>query len=262
MKSLGPVYAAQYDSLESPSGCLEGTRTSIIESMLDWAVSPSSVFSIYRLGGLAGTGKSTIAKTFCENAIALEQFRVVTFFASKSSANRRDPFRALYTFACELAYKNIAVREKVLEAIRAHPDVKQRPMKEQVQSLLAKPIRAAQSSGNTRPLLIVIDALDECFKINGVEGGRLIRDLADALQGLPVKLVVTSRLEESLRKMFDSLPDKVTRLLHEVESLEVGADVDLILKQGFETIAVEHAIATRPWPTQEEIAQLNARTKI
>jgi hypothetical protein len=216
--------------------------------------------SIFRLAGLAGTGKSTVIRTFCERVSEDDRFLLASFFASRNSAERRDPLAILHTFAYDLAIASNRVRPHVLSALRSPQDILDKPMHEQVEQLLAGPIGKAQQSGCT--IVFAIDALDECQKDTaGVEGGRLIQLLTQALQHQPVKLVISSRQEASLEKMFRSLPHATLRL-HEVGSLIVAADVRRILNAGFENIRRNRAdeLGADPWPTESDLAKLVNQT--
>jgi hypothetical protein len=227
--------------------------------MLSWVAEPSSTsssFSVFWLAGLAGTGKTTIAKTFCQRVRSDSSFLLASFFASRNSAERRDPYSVLHTFAHELAITSNRIRPHVLAAVRAPQDIMQQEMYEQVSQLLAGPISKAQLCGRT--IVLAIDALDECQKDTaGVEGGPLIELLAKALQDQPVKLLITSRQEDSLVSMFESLSHVALRL-HEVGSATVEADVRQVLEAGFADIRRKHAraLGTEQWSTQSHLDTL------
>jgi hypothetical protein len=252
LNTLRPVSSAYYDSLDSPSGCLDGTREDVLLQMVTWTRETSPAMSIFWLAGLAGTGKSAIAKSYCE-MVSSSDLIFATFFASRNSADRRDPLNIIRTFAYELAVVHPQIRSHVLAAIRSPPDIMQRPMKEQIDRLLAQPLSSALYGGHS--LVIVIDALDECNKIGRVEGGTLIPLLAEALRNLPVKLLVTSRQEKSLVGMFDSLGHIPLRL-HEVASDAVEPDVRRIFDVGFEEIRREHELTNELWPSEADLQSL------
>jgi hypothetical protein len=203
------------------------------------------------LSGLAGTGKSAIAKTFCEQQ-AGKSTLMTTFFASRSSAERRNPFNVIHTFAYELATVDARIRPHVLSAVRSPPDIMHCPMTEQIERLLATPLRQAQSG---RTLVLVIDALDECDRIDRVESGALILLLADVLRSLPVKLLVTSRQEPSLVRMFKSLPHVPLRLL-DIAAEAVELDVSRVLESGFAEIRKQHDLTKVSWPSQADLDSL------
>jgi nucleoside-triphosphatase THEP1 len=226
--------------------------------MHSWVAEPSSSssMSIFWLAGLAGTGKSTIVKTFCERVSNDDRFLLASFFASRNSAERRDPYRILHTFAYQLAVASDRIRSHVLSAARAPQDVMQEPMQEQVKQLLAEPIKRAQLFGRT--IVFAIDALDECQKSPaGVEGGPLIELLALLLQDQPVKLLVASRQEDSIANMFRSLSHVPLRL-HEISSAVVEADIRRILNAGFADMWRRRArdIGTDLWPTESQLNTL------
>jgi hypothetical protein len=183
-------------------------------------------------------------------------FLVASFFASRNSAERRDPYRILQTFAYQLAVTNDHIRPHVLSAIRGPQDVMQEPMQEQIKQLLAEPLKKAQLRGRT--VVFAIDALDECQKsAAGVEGGPLIELLARLLQHQPVKLLVASRQETSIASMFRSLSHVPLRL-HEIESAIVEADVRRIFDAGFADIRQRRArdVGTDTWPTRSQLDTL------
>jgi hypothetical protein len=225
-----------------------------------WSLETLDAFCLYWLAGLAGTGKTTIAKTYCEQMAGNSNIWVNSFFISKNLVERRNPFRILYTLVCELAYRNNIIRKNVLVAIDSDPSIKARSIQVQVKSLLAHPFATAHRAGKTQSLILVIDALDECDTVDGVDGSLFISILASALKDLPIKLVVTSRLEEPILKMFDSLPNKDTRFLHDLNQDEVAADVQLVWKAGFKRIVDTLGIKPLPWPTDEVIRDLTERT--
>jgi Cdc6-like AAA superfamily ATPase len=61
---LSAVQEAAVDSFENQheDECLPGTRTKLLDEILEWAVSPHGK-SIFWLNGMAGTGKSIISRT-------------------------------------------------------------------------------------------------------------------------------------------------------------------------------------------------------
>jgi hypothetical protein len=212
---------------------------------------------VYWLAGHAGTGKSAIAKTLCKALDAQHNTWVITFFVSKDDAERRDPFRIIHTFAWELSRKDMVMRQHIFAATKSQPDLKERTLKEQVKELFRS---AVEASAGVRSVILVLDALDECFPVDGVEGGSLIHDLAEALIDLPVRLVVTSRIENSLQRMFTLLPSQITKRLHEIEETSVTSDVRRILSDGFAKIGTKYAISATPWPSPEDLEVLVVRT--
>lgn len=66
LRDLQPIRDATYAKVNKEP-CVEGTRTDIIERVMKWCKDPSPESpAIYWLSGMAGTGKSTIAYTICQ----------------------------------------------------------------------------------------------------------------------------------------------------------------------------------------------------
>jgi hypothetical protein len=240
---------------------MPGTRQEVMRMLIAWVTEASPDISIYWLAGLAGTGKSTINRSFCEQVARLRNCRVVSFFASKNDVKRRNPFLVLYTFVYELAIIHGGFRGHLLNALRGHPNIKHRLMREQVETLLARPLEASISHSTTFPTLVfTIDALDECDDKLWSQVATLILETTRTLAGFPCKLLVTSRLEEPIRKMFDSLPNKTTRFLHDLNKNQVAADVRRVWEEGFKDIVAAFDVNPLPWPADEAKRHLTERT--
>src|SRR5258706_14937349 len=76
---------AGYDTNRSgaPSGCFKGTRVEILHSIMAWLGRPVTDVSrpIYWVNGLAGIGKSTIARTVAEQVNGFGLPMASLFFA-------------------------------------------------------------------------------------------------------------------------------------------------------------------------------------
>jgi hypothetical protein len=94
--------------------------------------------------GMAGTGKTTIAKTFCDRLARDDQISA-TFFASRQAVDRQDPSNVVRTFAYDLACAFPSSRPSILDFLRSTPAVTDTVLHKLVDKLLADPLVAAQS---------------------------------------------------------------------------------------------------------------------
>jgi hypothetical protein len=258
LNSLNPTLSARYDSASAPAGCLEHTREDVLGKLYDWVNQYSPRLSIFWLAGMAGTGKTTIAKTFCDQLV--QDGRIIaTFFASRQAVDRQDPSNIVRTFAYDLACAFPSSRPSILDFLRSTPAVTDTVLHKLVDKLLANPLVAAQSlPASSRSIVFVIDALDECEKVQNMPSGSLIPLIAAALRELPVKFLVTSRLEPRIRSMFDLLgPDAFQ--LHNVEDHVVARDVHRYLEDGFSKITSIHHLSSNGWPPADIITTLTTR---
>jgi hypothetical protein len=156
---------------------------------------------VFWLTGVAGTGKTTVAKSIADMA-SKEKYLVITFFFSHTSADRRDYSKVIPTLAYQLArYDQLG--HHIVAAIDSDKDVVTSGTAIQAKKLLFDGLRAP-SSPIERGVLIVLDALDECQKdSNHTNGGDLIPILLAGLKDIPfVKVLLTSRPEPSIERMF------------------------------------------------------------
>src|ERR1700733_11983421 len=88
-EKLNPVPAAAHDSYETyrKNSCLKGTRAELLRKIYSWMTNTTSQ-SIYVLHGIAGTGKSTVAKTVAEDA-ARDRVLGASFFFSRDEDRQK-----------------------------------------------------------------------------------------------------------------------------------------------------------------------------
>jgi hypothetical protein len=263
LKELSYVPSARYDSDELQDQvmmCLEGTRVALLADLDAWATS-STTAPFFWLNGLAGTGKSTVARTFCEHVAKLQSppVRLATFFVSRHSADRRKPVNILHTLVHQLAAQDGSIRSKLTQALADEPDLLSRSLGHQVTKLLVGAFAGLEPS---RPAIFVLDALDECeADALGREGGQLLPLLAQAVDASAsfVKLLVTSRLEPTIRKMFDEIQassssgSKVLRL-HDIDRTIVRNDIRQYLIHSLRILAV--TFKADDWPTTGQLELL------
>jgi hypothetical protein len=178
--------------------CLPGTRTEIISDITDWINSTGDdVRRVLWLSGPAGKGKSAIAHTIANRFNDVGGLGSCYCFDHQQAADRRHE-RIFSTIARDLADRDPEMRRVLAEAVNDASSLKTTvDIVQQWDKLLMKPL--GKSSGSiVRPVVIVIDALDES---GGVETRlRLLQILAGKLgvqriTKLPAnfRVIVTSR---------------------------------------------------------------------
>jgi tetratricopeptide (TPR) repeat protein len=258
LSKLQPVASGRYNAIGAPTGCLENTRVMVLDTLVKWAEDSSSTQYVYWLSGLAGTGKTAIMRTLCER-LSERQLLGASFFISRAADNRRDARCILQTLIEQLAYTVPALRRPICDALNANPGVVELALELQLRALLEVPYDTAES-GFSHPIVLVIDAFDECKKDkdSGRHGGDFLPLLLMALSRCQpyLKLVITSRLDQPILDMFrDANP--TTMRLHEMEWMAVHPDMRLYLQHGFALIAMNRRLPLQGrWPTEDEIDKL------
>jgi hypothetical protein len=244
--------------IDDHTACLK--EVDLLADLDTWAASPTSA-PIFWLNGLAGTGKSTVARTFCERVSKRRDpsVQVATFFISRHSTDRRKAVNILHTLVYQLAAQDSKLRSILTRAIAEEPDLLSRSLGHQVSKLLGETLACLKPS---RPAILVLDALDECeADAQGRQGGELLPLLAKAVDASAsfFNLLVTSRLEPTIRKMFDGIQapssarSEVLRL-HDIDRTIVRNDIRQYLVHSLRALAV--TFKADDWPSQDQLELL------
>jgi len=189
---------------------------------------------IFWLAGMAGTGKTSIAVTLCR---MLESDPDVllggTFFCSRTSgvATQTDVRNILPTLAGMLADQSpdfAAVLSAELKPTSGAPVRK--PVSDQIGPLLQQPLIFLTSE--SRPIVFVIDALDECS--NERELAELLAAIVTCKCAANVKFILTSRPETHIfgSPIADRVHNDILQL-HNIDTGEVTEDIRLYISNAF-----------------------------
>lgn len=144
---------------------------------------------------------------------------VASFFFSINAADTRSNSKFCPTIAAKLAKLRDfgSFRSTLTEALKENPTVETCDFGEQFEELLCSPLKQTN-----KPVLIIIDALDECDKRDRSE---LLSVLLNKLEQLPmVKVMITSRPEPDITKLLQK--GRSVRS----SSLQGSGDVDSSIK--------------------------------
>ncbi|KAF8607918.1 hypothetical protein BDV93DRAFT_542055 [Ceratobasidium sp. AG-I] len=232
LRSLSPSLAAQYASAESTdlrrNGCTLNTRVDLLNRLKAWAEDGSSK-RIYWLNGMAGTGKTTIAYSLCDQ-LESNLTLAASFFCSRQLPACRNVTLIIPTVAYQLARFSLPFRHALSKVLEQAPDIRTLKVSKQFQKLIVEPLLEIES---TMPsdLVVVIDALDECDSKDGVD--QILEALLSHPPGLPIKFFMTSRPEAEIQDQMHSgqsrgIPEKLD--LHNLDRSVVREDIKTYLK--------------------------------
>lgn len=254
---------ASYLSRAPDSGCFPGTRKTVLDQISTWFDEDhSQTPKIFWLYGLGGTGKTAVSHTVCAKFYSDGQLGA-SFFLSRDEADRRRVASIFPTLAFQLASVNYTYRRKLCDVLKEHPDAPSRAQQYQLRELLLQPLKEVPS---LPPYLIVLDALDECDKERGTEGGDLIPLILRELpgSGLNIKVLITSRPERSIRDIFkvvgreiNTYDTTVLRVL-DMNQSAIKEDIAIYLAHHLQRIQVNRNI-NPPWPGDEAFNDLVKR---
>ena len=159
---MGAAYNSQ--QVAKVDACFEGTRVKLLVGVGRWMSDTSDGDDtgkpIYVLDGIAGIGKSTVAKTVAKRAANINSLGA-SFFFSRDHADRQQASSFVHTVACQLAYHDPSYGEAIATAVDNHPQRLNEAIAEQFSTFIAQPLHNLLEQRAT-PLVFVFDALDEC----------------------------------------------------------------------------------------------------
>ncbi|KAG8785709.1 hypothetical protein FRC12_017251 [Ceratobasidium sp. 428] len=242
LAGLAPARTAIYDSSAATQfrrECTQNTRQLILRELQDWASDPNSA-KVYWMNGMAGTGKTTIAYSFCRILAASNQL-AANFFCSRSLPERREVTRIVPTIASQLSFFCRPMRDILSRVLENDPDVSIRQVMTQFEKLISEPLRSVKDKLPAGLPVVVIDALDECSDQDNVR--LFLSALLRFSEDLPIKFFVTCRPDAAiLRKLAgnDTLPHSLFHL-HDIEESLVQADIELYLNHELEVLRATQA---------------------
>ena len=212
---------------------------------------------IFWLNGMAGTGKSTIARTVAQ-VFADEGYLGASFFFKKGEGDRGTASRFFTTIATDLiAYVPVLI-SGITKAINANPAISEKALKYQFEKLILQPLlETRQAIPNASGLVIIIDALDECEREEDIKV--ILQLLAQTKNILPVPLrvFVTSRPELPIRLGFKQMLDGTYQdlILHDIPKETIEHDIALFLEHELKVVSEQRSLPLE-WPSKDQIQAL------
>ncbi|KAM3549502.1 hypothetical protein ARSEF4850_008817 [Beauveria asiatica] len=249
------VEDAAFDSRanEQIATCIKDTRHELLKEMMYWSSNQTGEH-VYWLQGKAGTGKSTIARTIAAH-LSANGCLAGSFFFRRTESDRSNAGRLFTTIAVQLVERLPSVAEYVRNVIEADPNISAKGLGEQFRKLIQRPLEAACHT-LSKPMTVVIDALDECETDQDIT--TIIRLIVqnDPPQAGPLKFLITSRYEPPIRLGFNDSHGKFVEFpLHTIPAPTVERDIATYLEFRIGEIRRQHKIAEN-WPSQAMLQNL------
>jgi hypothetical protein len=204
---------------------------------------------------LAGTGKSTIARTIARRY--LDQKRLgASFFFSRGGGDVSHAGKFFTSFAVQLARNVPQIQRFISDAVIERNNIANQSLRDQWRQLVFYPLSRLNNSPSLCSYVLIVDGLDEC---NNEDHIRIILQLLAEARLLEVRLrvLITSRPEVPIRHGFCQIPDIEHRdfILHDIEAGIVDHDIFVFLKHELRSIGQERNLGA-DWPGDLIIRQL------
>ncbi|CAG8620682.1 3261_t:CDS:2, partial [Acaulospora colombiana] len=201
--------------------CMQGTRLTVLEEARKWMVDDHAP-QLFWLNGVAGSGKSTVAKQLSEEWKAKSRL-AGRFFFSRDAEETRSPKLFFTTIAQQgLSHLGPAAQTAFALGIRKLRDPVSATLEEQCSDIFEAPLQLVQQNS-----VLILDALDEC-ELRTCQ--QLLRILLPRLHNLPrLKIFLTSRPELHIR-------EKIQEHTHHFLSFRIDApenvqDVEIYMRR-------------------------------
>ncbi|KAF2861179.1 hypothetical protein K470DRAFT_270036 [Piedraia hortae CBS 480.64] len=207
---------AAYDSMDlgnhDHSGelqlCLNDTRVQIIQRIMDWATTANDQ-RVFWLSGMAGTGKSTIARTIAHR-LAKDGYLSGSFFFRRGQEKLDRAHYLFPTLARQMAYFMPSIGHKIAAASRRSPhDLHAKVLASQFNALFEEPLSGYSTGHVTDIRVIVIDALDQCEDWEAIGYAIALWPTLRAHTSMNLRVFVTSRTDNKSKNQwsYDELKD-------------------------------------------------------
>lgn len=211
--------------------CLPGTRSAIINEITDWINLPNTkdVPRAFWLHGVAGSGKSALALTICDQFDSINLLGSVFFF-DKSFPDRA-PSKLFSTISRDIA--NLVPEwglslAKVLHS--SHAVRTTSAVKEQWERFILEPAGTlAKSTSPPRRIVIVIDGVDEAMPS---PARKLMLTMFEELEKLPsmFRVLITSRPDNDICTSLHGKEFIFARDMGTIDDQSSSQDIDLYIR--------------------------------
>ena len=241
------------------TACLQGTRTKIIESIINWGTDISSEQNILWLYGLAGSGKSTISTTVADHFHEIGILGAYIFFDRKF-AQESHPTAVIRTLAYQLSLARPGVATAISAIIDITPTISALSIQRQFQQLLLDPLLTEGTIEADKPLILVLDAFDECGTVKERED--LLEQLAERSTKFPrnIRIFITSRPEKDIRDAFELQSHILVQELDVTSDANVS-DISSYFRHCMARIRKKNKslLLGVDWPGEDDIQKLTER---
>ena len=254
LERLEPVKAG-YDL---DSRCMQGTRQSILDRIMAWVADPQEgngapLGNTCWFYGSPGIGKTSLAHSICASLHDREQL-AGAFFCRRDDPNLSKHRNILPTLINKLAGTFPLFRGIVANRLRNDANLTPQSMK----GSLFLDLICDLPRQPKHPLVLVIDALDEC----GDERSRpsLLKVLTDASSRAPwLKIIITSRPEDDIQCFFNALAQSSYSSYNLAADQTSSTDLRTFAQSEFDSVAKRWCLST-PWPEESLFNKVIARS--
>ncbi|EKM81453.1 hypothetical protein AGABI1DRAFT_125839 [Agaricus bisporus var. burnettii JB137-S8] len=237
-----------------PPRCHPDTRLKIRERLMRWLMKEYDEWKMLWVRGSAGTGKSAVAQSFADSCEEEEILGASYFFSRTAGRDKLETVvpTLVYQLAREVPEYHTLIEHRLAKdhvLLRNSPPV-------QFRKLIVEPFATLQHQHPRKPIVVILDGLDEC------KGGNAQREIFEMITNairtnpdLPLRWLIFSRPEAHLKNVFPrSLECGREELIIDTECRE---NVERYVKDRLiEIKATYDDMIPADWPPQNKLEEL------
>ena len=266
-KTLNPDIALRrtaYDDQGKPP-CDEDTRVDILDDITTWVndVSPGSR-NFFWLSGDPGCGKSAVTASlarYCKDVGTLW----AQFFINRNNEATTNPRVYFPSIAHQIAEHSLnkAVEKAIYDILKAKPSLLDGMTLDQARTLFVQVVQVACDLDQEKPVVIVIDGLDETNRKSLKDTATIFSKLFKEVKRPNAKVFISSRTDDEITKPFyrslQSHKDHVVHLHLDTSDPSCIEDVSKYLSKNLQRLVEEWDLNWAVWPGRKRFEMLCIR---
>jgi len=206
---------------------------------------------------MAGTGKSTIARTVAR-LFADQKCLGGSFLFSRGRGDMGHAKRFCTTIAVQMAELSPELARNICDEVSEQPRISEKAIFEQWKHLILRPLQKVKVPPSaSRPIVLVVDALDECDQQEDVKSILGIFETVKNATQVKIRIFVTSRPETPIRLGFRDMSSiwHQDLILQNVPREIIEHDIRVFFRHELTRIRTQHDLPTN-WPQEPDIEAL------
>ncbi|KZP08962.1 hypothetical protein FIBSPDRAFT_249881 [Athelia psychrophila] len=242
--------------------CDEGTRVEVLAEIMEWRNDNSEESQAFLwLTGEPGAGKSAITASIAR-ACKDDGTLWAQFFINRNNAETTDPRLYFPSIARQFidhsAHPDVAIA--IVEALKGQPSLMDGISYTQASQLFVNVLKIACASNQDRPVVVVIDGLDETDATKLAATARIFSKIFSSLSSQTTrnaKVLISSRTDDDIRTPFAKMmdPRHVKHIHLDTSAPSSIRDVSTYLGMQIARIVEENDLNWLQWPGE---ARMNA----
>ncbi|KZP31458.1 hypothetical protein FIBSPDRAFT_1037451 [Athelia psychrophila] len=232
--------------------CDAGTRVEVLAEIEKWKNDRSKNSQGFLwLTGEPGAGKSAITATIardCKDDGTLW----AQFFINRNNAETTDPKLYFPSIARQFIdhSSHSDVEIAIVAALKSRPSLLDNISIEQVSQLFLVALKIACDSDRERPVVVVVDGLDETDQSKLADTAQILSQIFNSLTSCNAKILISSRTDDEIRRPFAKMmdPRHVKHIHLDTNAPSSIRDVSAYIIKRISQIVEENDLNWNTWP--------------